>query len=1656
MEATKMENFLNGPLLQWLRTLPEAPAEITFAELTSGQFLHNVLQSFDANIPTTSPKFDPNPDLRTRVMNINLLIEKLKLYYENILSQTIVIALPNPIKICQSPPTDPSLQEMDTLLLLLLGAAVQSSQKEHAINSIKNLPFELQHAFVDKIKDVTENPEKIWPTDYDDPKAMTVEQKDKYYFILVKHVKKLVKQRDSFANQVMEIALQTTNPNEESTSDSRSSTQLTPEKNHFALEISESKSKVRKLNHQLEEKTEALMETKSELEKLAAQVAKLRQENIELTQDARAAKTYRDELDIVRDRANKADELEAEIQRYKDKVHDLHYFKSRVDEVQEDKRILVETKDMLEEQLAKARKRSDQVLSLEKEILSYKTALDKIQMDRESDKQRIDELTEENYALQMSTKSSFSESRSLLAEMQVLKTKGGKDTNILTEQLGQDITRVHRLELENQRLLSELENAKEKGFSEFSGKLLELEKENKRQSITIEQLQHQRKKDEDYHAQLNDQLRRSESKIKELNTVVAALKEAEEQLSIEKNTEIDNLQTQVDSMRKRQESSQNEQLAQIQEENLKLIKERTHLQTQVNKLTGEKERLAHRVEDMQTQLNQAEDLKFEKEKLNSQLERVMKETEDLRSLKDSYESSSDSFEKTRDENERLSKLLDKLKTDKHDYQMDNTELRRQVDLLNRKNQVLALESNRIPTLESEREDLKDTINKMRISMDTLEASAKKSDELENKLAALSSDNNRLKRQVQSSAKKLEELGREHTTISNENKALLNNIQNLKANAKNMEKMEKEFYDLDASHDKMKREYNSLTRELERLTQTNELKEVTLIDLQSKVETLQRERDGLERDLEQWKQDSSRIQDLENERRQLVQSGSMDKRSLVKLREELVNEKLKTENLTNQLEGLNQQLRTLGIDQNILNGQDELVSPERMKNLEGSMDHLLESQQKKIKGLESQLTAAIKQKTTYQQQVETLELQIKAGDSQVGLEKQLSKVVKEKDQYRSELLELKMEASTNAEKIELYDAKVKKLNEDLVNIKVENSTLQSQSTSLLSQINQLQVTQSNLENAKRKSDESERRWKMERQNLLRDQVELQKLHDGLQQDYDNLLVEKDSQKEVEKALKADLAKLQSMSLSLSEGQDSLIKAKEALDQERENLRADVRTLANLRSEHNRLKEDFRSLFTTNERVKGEYCNLQSDYKALKTSYNQLKLQQTDFKGQLDETRSQLTQIDVEYSKAVNRCEVLTKINNSLEDDRKGLMDQFSMLLSQYQELLTQTLNDKEHFHEEEKFYTDKMNHLSRQKEKLEEKIMEQYKRMDNSPQKKMGLGGTFVQKMKKYSLIPGNSRASNSTSGNLSGSGGSTSAASALSAAKVRSHTLNPISTSRAGSNSRGRLRASEDAQDSSSVGSGCNDSLDSGSHSPRQDNLITRSESAHELTRRRESQNHKNSVAHLAIPPHLEEDSDGNHADNDSVNSLMSGASTFLTGASDRYGESDHQHQHHYLQHPLMQNQSFSSHSEVGLPLTSKTSISRPGVTRILINGGDQTESNQQRSSTPRLTSWKSTNSSPILGESQSHQDSSAPAVPARKPSRSGGKETHPPPLPQRPLKPQGGSSSSSSGSGSSSVGRGCALDDNRYHQDDTDDSSTIDEEPSKQENTAWYEYGCV
>ena len=46
---------------------------------------------------------------------------------------------------------------------------------------------------------------------------------------------------------------------------------------------------------------------------------------------------------------------------------------------------------------------------------------------------------------------------------------------------------------------------------------------------------------------------------------------------------------------------------------------------------------------------------------------------------------------------------------------------------------------------------------------------------------------------------------------------------------------------------------------------------------------------------------------------------------------------------------------------------------------------------------------------------------------------------------------------------------------------------------------------------------------------------------------------------------------------------------------------------------------RSLFTANERIKTEYCNLQTDYKTLKTENNQMKLRTTEMQGKEKNTK-----------------------------------------------------------------------------------------------------------------------------------------------------------------------------------------------------------------------------------------------------------------------------------------------------------------------------------------------------------------------------------------------------------------------------------------------------
>lgn len=64
-----------------------------------------------------------------------------------------------------------------------------------------------------------------------------------------------------------------------------------------------------------------------------------------------------------------------QVAKYREKLSDLEYYRSRVEELRQDNRVLEETREMLEEQLARARKRGDHLLELEASILQYKQTI---------------------------------------------------------------------------------------------------------------------------------------------------------------------------------------------------------------------------------------------------------------------------------------------------------------------------------------------------------------------------------------------------------------------------------------------------------------------------------------------------------------------------------------------------------------------------------------------------------------------------------------------------------------------------------------------------------------------------------------------------------------------------------------------------------------------------------------------------------------------------------------------------------------------------------------------------------------------------------------------------------------------------------------------------------------------------------------------------------------------------------------------------------------------------------------------------------------------------------------------------------------------------------------------------------------------------------
>uniref|UniRef100_A0A3Q2QCC0 Coiled-coil domain containing 88A n=1 Tax=Fundulus heteroclitus TaxID=8078 RepID=A0A3Q2QCC0_FUNHE len=1391
-----LEQFMLAPLVCWVRKDPLADGSplSAYVELVDGIYLNEIMLEINpkTTVQRTNKKVNNDPTLR--IQNLSILIRQIKAYYQEILQQLVMMPLPNVLVLGRNPLSEQGLEEMRKMLLLLLGCAVQCEKKEEYIERIQTLDFDTKAEIASHIQEVTHNQENVVDLQWLETGETPPEDLDSLSRNLAFHLKRLVDERDTQFETIVELTqerdcvqLSPLAPIATQSPGDSPSLRRTESRQHLSVELADAKAKIRRLRQELEEKSEQLLDTRQELENMEVELKRIQQEvNYQLLSDARSARAYRDELDALREKAIRVDKLESELSRYKERLHDIDFYKARVEELKEDNQILLETKTMLEEQLDSTRTRSDKLHLLEKENLQLKSKMHDLEMERDLDRKRMEELLDENLVLEMAQKQSMDESLHLGWELEQL-SKTPELTDAPQKSLGEEVneltsSRLLKLEKENQALLKTVEELRGAASQDTIAKLTKANQENQKLNQELERLESELTVD-------RESLRSAESLSTDLMKEKALLEKTLETLRENSERQMKGLEQEnkhlsqtVSSLRQRCQVGAEARVKDVEKENRVLHESVCETTAKLNKLEFERKQLRKELEVMKEKGERAEELEIQLQKLERENESLQKKVATLGITCEKVSSLEKENSELEAEGRRLKKKLDSLKNmafQLEALEKENSQLEQENLELRRSAETLRSAGAKAAQLEAENRELESERSQMKRSLELLKASSKKTERLELSYQGLDTENQRLQKALENSSKKIQQLEAELQEVETENQTLQHNLEELKISSKRLEQLEQENKTLELESSQLEKDKKLLEKENKRLRQQAEIRDSKLDDSNQRIAALEKENRTMGKEMIFFRDSCTRVKDLEKENKELVKQASIDKKTLLTLREELVSEKLRTQQMNNDLEKLTHELEKIGLNKERLlhdESSDDRYGLLETK-LESTLKSSLEIKEEKIAALEARLQESSNLNQQLRQEMKTVkknyealrqreeeERMVHSSPPKGGENSQtVSKWEKESHEATRELLKVKdrlieverNNATLQAEKVALK-SQLKQLETQSSNLQaqivavqrqtaslqenntalqtqnaklqVENSTLSSQSAALMAQNTQLQSQQNSVEGEREGALKDKEELRATYELLLRDHEKLAALHERQAAEFEVLIGKHGGLKTSHKSLEQQHRDLEDKYKQLlqrkgevEELEKNLKEQQEKMTQENQNHQATADQCKQLKEENDRLNTAYRQLMKDNE-------SLQVDHKNIKSQLNSAKLEQTKLEAEFSKLKEQYQQLDITSTKLTNQCELLSQLKGNLEEENRHLLDQIQTLMLQNRTLLEQTMESKDLFHVEQRQYIDKLNELRRQKEKLEEKIMDQYKFYDPSPQRRRG--NWITLKMKK--------------------------------------------------------------------------------------------------------------------------------------------------------------------------------------------------------------------------------------------------------------------------------------------------------------------------------------
>lgn len=576
-------------------------------------------------------------------------------------------------------------------------------------------------------------------------------------------------------------------------------------------------------------------------------------------------------------------------------------------------------------------------------------------------------------------------------------------------------------------------------------------------------------------------------------------------------------------------------------------------------------------------------------------------------------------------------------------------------------------------------------------------------DMETQVETLSKEKQRIQNLSDSIQRRADEMERSYEARTRE-------LESLRPKMAELEEVKSKYDDIHSKISLLEKENGNLLKDVNKLRENLETKDVLLDENGAVISNKDREIQNLARELEDKLNEVERVKELEKQFHELTSQRQIDFETITTLQQNLITGEL-------EMNKMKQGLQKLGLDETQLESSDfgmeqmlqKMVrNPETFKTIRevilsgGTCTTDGDSEEVPLKSSDMCVLCHRKEIYTVEKNIEFTNV-----DNDAARENGLVFHVPLPKAIQEEVAELRADCNRLVDENGQLHTQMKT---EMARHKVEVSTLNSQVVSLNTQQVAMQVANSQLVAEKEAILKQLDIMRHQHEAMANDQISLQFLHEQLTSEYETLSTEKEALRTTLRDLRIEIRDLRERLMAAEKGR------KESR-QEIDAMKTDAAGLASLKQEHSKLKDDFRNLFTQSDRMKQEYKNMQEQYRAIRSESGQLKLQNTELQGELNNRIDLATALDIDLTKVSQRCEMLLQMNANLDSDRRTLMDHVSQLLSQYHELLVTSLDDKQHYHDEEKVFTDRVNNLNRQKEKLEDKIMEHYRKLDSCSPKK---------------------------------------------------------------------------------------------------------------------------------------------------------------------------------------------------------------------------------------------------------------------------------------------------------------------------------------------------